>query len=141
MLNLSRQGKVDDMRTLINTRIKDGTDQMGEQLNKLIAINIADAKQADVDAGQSYDGAITGVIAVSVAAALLTVLLAWLLTRSIVTPLRKAVEVAETIAGGNLTKLIEDDGKDEPARLISALASMQANLRQIGRASCRERVF
>ena len=130
MLNLSRQGKVDDMRTLINTRIKDGTDQMGEQLNKLIAINIADAKQADVDAGQSYDGAITGVIAVSVAAALLTVLLAWLLTRSIVTPLRKAVEVAETIAGGNLTKLIEENGKDEPARLISALASMQANLRQ-----------
>ena len=57
-------------------------------------------------------------------------ILAWLLTRSIVTPLRKAVEVAETIAGGNLSKLIEDDGKDEPARLLSALASMQANLRQ-----------
>ncbi|MGA9704162.1 methyl-accepting chemotaxis protein [Pseudomonas sp.] len=130
MLDLSRQGKVDEMRSLINTRIKDGTDQMGEQLNKLVAVNIADAKQADHDAGQSYDSAITGVIAVAVAAALLTVLLAWLLTRSIVTPLRKAVEVAETIAGGNLTHVIEDDGKDEPARLISALAGMQANLRQ-----------
>jgi len=130
MLALSKQGKVDEMRALINSRIKDGTDQMGEQLNKLIAINVADAKTADTDAGQSYDGAITGVIAVSVAAALLTVLLAWLLTRSIVTPLRKAVEVAETIAGGNLSKAIEDDGKDEPARLLGALATMQANLRQ-----------
>ena len=130
MLALSKQGKVDEMRALINSRIKDGTDQMGEQLNKLIAINVADAKTADTDAGQSYDGAITGVIAVSVAAALLTVLLAWLLTRSIVTPLRKAVEVAETIAGGNLSKAIEDDGKDEPARLLGALAAMQANLRQ-----------
>ena len=130
MLALSKQGKVDEMRALINSRIKDGTDQMGEQLNKLIAINAADAKQADNEAGQSYQGAITGVIGVSVAAALLTVLLAWLLTRSIVTPLRKAVEVAETIAGGNLSKLIEDDGKDEPARLLSALSTMQANLRQ-----------
>ncbi|MCJ7959392.1 MAG: methyl-accepting chemotaxis protein [Pseudomonas sp.] len=130
MLALSKQGKVDEMRALINSRIKDGTDQMGEQLNKLIAINMVDAKQADVDAGQSYQGAITGVIAVSVAAALLTVLLAWLLTRSIVTPLRKAVEVAETIAGGNLSKTIEDDGKDEPARLLSALSTMQGNLRQ-----------
>ena len=130
MVALSKQDKVDEMRTLINSRIKDGTDQMGEQLNKLIAINAADAKQADVDAGQSYEGAITGVVAVSVVAALLTVLLAWLLTRSIVTPLRKAVEVAETIAAGNLSKTIEDDGKDEPARLLSALSTMQASLRR-----------
>ncbi len=130
MVALSKQGKVDEMRALINSRIKDGTDQMGEQLNKLIAINAADAKQADVDAGQSYEGAITGVVAVSIVAALLTVLLAWLLTRSIVTPLRKAVEVAETIAAGNLSKTIEDDGKDEPARLLSALSTMQASLRQ-----------
>ena len=130
MVALSKQGKVDEMRALINSRIKDGTDQMGEQLNKLIAINAADAKQADEDAGQSYEGAITGVVAVSVVAALLTVLLAWLLTRSIVTPLRKAVEVAETIAAGNLSNTIEDDGKDEPARLLSALSTMQASLRQ-----------
>jgi methyl-accepting chemotaxis protein len=130
MLALSKQDKVDEMRTLINTRIKDGTDQMGEQLNKLIAINSAGAKQANEQAGQSYDSAITGIVVFAVAAALLTVLLAWLLTRSIVTPLRKAVEVAETIAGGNLSKVIEDDGKDEPARLISALSTMQTNLRQ-----------
>ncbi|UUN91258.1 methyl-accepting chemotaxis protein [Pseudomonas extremorientalis] len=130
MLALSRENKVDEMRTLINTRIKDGTDQMGEQLNKLVAINAADAKQANEDAGQNYSSAITGAIVVSVAAALLTVLLAWLLTRSIVAPLRKAVEVAETIAGGNLTKTIEDDGKDEPARLLNALSTMQGNLRQ-----------
>ena len=130
MLTLSRQGKVDEMRALINTRIKDGTDQMGEQLNKLIAINAADAKTADAEAGRGYDSAITGVIMVSVAAALLTVLLAWLLTRSIVTPLRKAVTVAETIAAGNLSSTIADDGNDEPARLIGALAAMQANLRR-----------
>ena len=130
MLALSKQDKVDEMRALINTRIKDGTDQMGEQLNKLIAINVADAKQADEEAAQSYNSAISGVISVSVVAALMTVLLAWLLTRSIVTPLRKAVEVAETIAVGNLTKTIEDDGKDEPARLLNALSTMQSNLRQ-----------
>ncbi|ROM56662.1 methyl-accepting chemotaxis protein [Pseudomonas rhodesiae] len=130
MLSLSRDGKVEEMRTLINTRIKEGTDQMGEQLNKLIAMNGAAAKQANDVAGQSYNSAITGIVVVSVAAALLTVLLAWLLTRSIVTPLRKAVQVAETIAGGNLSSVIEDDGRDEPARLLGALSTMQTNLRQ-----------
>ena len=130
MMELSRQDKVDEMRTLINTRIKDGTDQMGEQLNKLIAINAADAKSASQEAGEHYDSAITGIIVVSVVAALATVLLALLLTRSIVTPLNRAVAAAQTIAGGNLSKTIEVDGKDEPARLLEALASMQINLRK-----------
>ncbi|WP_242207154.1 MULTISPECIES: methyl-accepting chemotaxis protein [unclassified Pseudomonas] len=130
MMELSRQDKVDEMRTLINTRIKDGTDQMGEQLNKLIAINAADAKTASNEAGEHYDSAITGIIIVSVFAALATVLLALLLTRSIVAPLNRAVQAAQTIADGNLTKVIEIDGKDEPARLLEALAAMQSNLRK-----------
>ncbi|MDI2142473.1 MULTISPECIES: methyl-accepting chemotaxis protein [unclassified Pseudomonas] len=130
MMELSRQDKLDEMRTLINTKIKDGTDQMGEQLNKLIAINAAGAKEASIQAGEHYDSAITGVVIVSIIAAVATVLLALMLTRSIVTPLNRAVTAAQTIAGGNLTKTIEVDGKDEPARLLEALAEMQANLRK-----------
>ncbi|MGF0237826.1 methyl-accepting chemotaxis protein [Rhodococcus sp. IEGM1300] len=130
MMDLSRQNKVDDMRTLINTRIKDGTDRMGEQLNQLIAINKADATAADEESSDQYAFATNGIIVVSVIAALATVLLAWLLTRSIVTPLNRAVLAAETIAGGNLTKTIEIDGKDEPARLLTALSVMQGNLRK-----------
>ncbi|WP_415756079.1 methyl-accepting chemotaxis protein [Pseudomonas sp. LT1P18] len=130
MLELSRQNKLDEMRTLINTRIKEGTDQMGEQLNKLVAMNNADAKTASAAAGEQYRSAITGIIAVAIIAALMTVLLAWLLTRSIVTPLNRALQAAQTIAGGNLTTLIEVDGTDEPARLLGALSTMQASLRK-----------
>ena len=130
MLDLSRQNKVDEMRALINTRIKEGTDQMGEQLNKLVAYNQQGAKAAGMIAQENYNTAVNGIIVVSVVASLLTVLLAWLLTRSIVTPLNRAVQAAETIAGGNLSKAIEIDGKDEPARLLGALSVMQANLRE-----------
>jgi methyl-accepting chemotaxis protein len=130
MLDLSRQNKVDEMRSLINTRIKEGTDLMGEQLNKLVTYNIDGAKAAGTVAEENYNTAVNGIIVVSVVAALMTVLLAWLLTRSIVTPLNRAVQAAETIAGGNLTKAIEVDGKDEPARLLGALSVMQTNLRQ-----------
>ncbi|GGK34678.1 methyl-accepting chemotaxis protein [Pseudomonas koreensis] len=130
MMEFSRQDKVEDMRTLINTRIKDGTDQMGEQLNKLIAINAAGAKVASNQAGEHYDSAITGIVIVAVVAALATVLLALLLTRSIVTPLNRAVVAAQTIAGGNLTQSIEVDGKDEATQLLQALATMQTNLRK-----------
>jgi len=129
MMDLSRQNKTDEMRSLINTRIKDGTDLMGEELNKLIALNNDGAKAAGIVAEENYHTAVNGIIAVSVIAALMTVLLAWLLTRSIVSPLNRAVQAAETIAGGNLSKAIEVDGNDEPARLLGALATMQTNLR------------
>ncbi|MBD9443160.1 methyl-accepting chemotaxis protein [Pseudomonas sp. PDM04] len=130
MIELSRQNKIDELRSLINTRIKDGTDLMGEQLGKLVAFNAEAAKAAGVSAADNYSGAINGIIAVAVLAALMTVLLAWLLTRSIVTPLARAVKAAETIASGDLSKPVEVDGKDEPARLLSALSTMQGNLRK-----------
>ncbi|WP_454863412.1 methyl-accepting chemotaxis protein [Pseudomonas hormoni] len=130
MLDLSRQNRLDEMRSLINTRIKDGTDKMGEQLNRLVTYNTEGAKAAGLVAEDNYNTAVNGIIGVSVVAALMTVLLAWLLTRSIVTPLNRAVQAAETIAGGNLTKAIEIDGKDEPARLLGALSTMQGNLRK-----------
>ncbi|UCZ85012.1 methyl-accepting chemotaxis protein [Pseudomonas sp. L5B5] len=130
MLELSRQDKLDEMRQLINTRIKEGTDQMGEQLNQLIAINSADATAASKAAGEHYNSAITGIVIVALIAAALTIILALLLTRSIVSPLTRALNAAEVIAGGNLRQTIEVDGKDEPARLLRALAEMQASLRR-----------
>ncbi|CAD5201428.1 Methyl-accepting chemotaxis sensor/transducer protein [Pseudomonas sp. FEN] len=130
MLELSRQDKVEEMRNLINNQIKAGTDLMGVQLNQLVEINKTGAKAASAQAGEQYSNASFGIILVSVVAALMTVLLAWLLTRSIVVPLNKAVEAAETIAGGNLTKAIVIEGKDEPARLLGALLAMQGNLRK-----------
>lgn len=129
-LELSRQEKVEEMRAVINGAMKDSSDLMGEQLKKLIAINKNSAINASKVAGDQYDGATVAIIAVAVIAALMTVLLAWLLTRSIVTPLTKAVKVAEEIAGGNLTGRIDVDGNDEPARLLSALSVMQQNLRK-----------
>ena len=130
MLDLSRQDKADALRSLINTRIKEGTDQMGEQLNKLIAMSVAEGHEASDQAGDYYNSAITGILVVSIIAALATVLLALLLTRSIVTPLNRALEAARTIAGGNLVTVITDEGKDEPARLLQALGAMQSSLRQ-----------
>ena len=130
MLELSRQNQLDELRNLINKQIKAGTDLMGVQLNQLVDINKASAKAASDEAGRQYDNASAGIVMVSVIASLMTVLLAWLLTRSIVTPLKTAVEAAEVIASGNLTAPIPAGGTDEPARLLAAFSIMQGNLRK-----------
>jgi methyl-accepting chemotaxis protein len=54
--------------------------------------------------------------------------LAWVISRSIVRPLKHAVKVAEAVAGGDLTRVSRVEGCDEPALLLAALNRMCASL-------------
>ena len=55
--------------------------------------------------------------------------LMWITLRSICIPLDQAVAVATRIASGDLGGRVEAEGRDEPARLMQALAGMQESLR------------
>ncbi|BAP41327.1 histidine kinase, HAMP region: chemotaxis sensory transducer [Pseudomonas sp. StFLB209] len=68
-------------------------------------------------------------IAAIIVALIATLVLAALFTRSLVAPIAQALNVAEQIAGNDLSKPIEVNGNDEPGRLLGALAVMQQNLR------------
>jgi len=57
--------------------------------------------------------------------------LAWLLSRSIVAPLSKAISVAQAVAAGNLGSRIEVRGRDEAADLLTALNTMNQNLQSL----------
>ncbi|MFJ4142572.1 methyl-accepting chemotaxis protein [Pseudomonas sp. NPDC089734] len=127
---LSRDNNLDELRSLINGRMKTSTDLISSQLDQLITINKTSAQEASERSSKHFENANIAIIMVSVLAAVLTVFLAWLLTRSIVMPLARAVRAAEEISEGNLTKHIEVDGKDEPGRLLAALVLMQQNLRK-----------
>ena len=56
---------------------------------------------------------------------------AWLITRSVVTPLRAAIHEAEEVGQGDLSREIRSIGKDETAQLTQALARMQESLRHL----------
>jgi methyl-accepting chemotaxis protein len=56
---------------------------------------------------------------------------AYLITRSIVRPLAKAVEVARTVADGDLTGDIAVHGSDETGQLMQALKDMNASLLKV----------
>jgi len=61
-------------------------------------------------------------------AVVLGMLLAYLVTRSIVQPIRQAAESTRHIAEGDLTQVIRTQGADEMTQLLQALAAMQSNL-------------
>ncbi|WP_180698375.1 methyl-accepting chemotaxis protein [Pseudomonas crudilactis] len=127
---LAEQGKRDELTRLLLVDMKTVVDGSGKQLNDLADLF---AKQVAAESQKSsahYDNSRTIVSLFIVLAALATVALAMMLTRSIVRPLSSAVSAAESVAQGDLTRPIETHGNDEVSRLLKALATMQQNLRE-----------
>ncbi|WP_308601881.1 methyl-accepting chemotaxis protein [Massilia sp. Dwa41.01b] len=58
----------------------------------------------------------------------LAALIAWWNTRSITRPMARALEVANTVAAGDLTSRIEITSQDETGMLLQALKTMNENL-------------
>ncbi len=127
---LAEQGKRDELTKLLLVDMKTVVDGSGKQLNDLADLF---AKQVAAESQKSaahYENSRTIVSLFIALAALATVALAMMLTRSIVRPLSSAVSAAESVAQGDLTRPIETHGNDEVSRLLKALATMQQNLRE-----------
>ncbi|MCA6215540.1 MCP four helix bundle domain-containing protein [Ideonella sp. B7] len=92
-------------------------------------VKLAD-QQAEV-AAATKESARLIVGALTVLALGLGVAAAWVITRSITRPIQRAVELADTVAHGDLSTTIRAEGRDEMAQLLQALARMQAELAQV----------
>ncbi|HIV72285.1 MAG TPA: HAMP domain-containing protein [Candidatus Aquabacterium excrementipullorum] len=56
---------------------------------------------------------------------------AWLISRSVTVPLRRAARATQAIAAGDLSRNLDADGRDEVADVLNGLDSMQRSLRDI----------
>ncbi|AKA84074.1 methyl-accepting chemotaxis protein [Pseudomonas synxantha] len=129
MKSLSRANQIDELRNLLNTELLSNSEQVNAVLTRLLDINNDDANATNQQAKDQYEMAFDLVVGLLVVATALTVLFAWLLTRSITLPIARALEAAEEVAEGNLTRPITVDGNDEAGRLLAAMAKMQNKLR------------
>ena len=66
-------------------------------------------------------------------AVLLGILMAYLITRAITSPINHAVAIASEVASGNLSVRIDNNRTDEIGRLMAALATMVSGLRELVR--------
>ncbi|TAK93139.1 MAG: HAMP domain-containing protein [Aquabacterium sp.] len=100
-----------------------------------ISADVEQNNKGGIDEGEKaksvYSAALTMAIGCMAIGALIGVVFAWVITRSIVTPIKQAVEVANTVAAGDLTSRIAAPGQDEAAQLLQALSRMQDNLVQV----------
>ena len=129
MRSYSRNDQVDQLRELLNTELLENSEAINKELNNLMRINGQQITEANQRASDMYSAAIKLVVFLLLLATALTIACALLLTRSITQPIAQALEAAEAIAEGNLTRPIKVDGSDEAGRLLQAMAKMQGKLR------------
>jgi methyl-accepting chemotaxis protein len=88
-----------------------------------------DRMAAEIDSSHAQGMRLTlmlGVLLIAIA-----VIAVLLISRSITIPLAQALHVAKTVAGGDLTAVIDQSGKDEIGELMRALDEMNEALRKI----------
>jgi methyl-accepting chemotaxis protein len=129
MHQASQSNDLETLRTLINRDMLNSSEQINSVMDQLVSINTEQTRTINQTAADQYSNAISLVISLLLAATVLTLICALLLTRSIVKPIDEALQAAERIAEGDLTRTIETEGHDEAARLLRAMAKMQNKLR------------
>jgi len=93
--------------------------------------NVELSAKESATAKSTYRDARVALAAMVVAALSLGIAAAVLITRSITGPIGRAVQVATTVAAGDLSSRVVAYGKDETAQLLQALARMNDSLASI----------
>lgn len=107
------------------------TDNILADLSKLNQIQNQKTEQARKEMDSSMSGftaivSVFGIILVAVA-----LFIAFVTIMSIVKPIRKGVDFAKALGGGNLTAMVDIDQTDEIGELATALKDMVTRLREI----------
>lgn len=102
-----------------------------EKLDSILKNVEAQAAESAAAATTTYKNALKSLTIAATVSVIVGVLTAVVITRSIVSPLRRAVAAANCVANGDLTQRIEVSGQDETAELSSALRNMQDGIANI----------
>jgi methyl-accepting chemotaxis protein len=121
-------GQLDSARQIFS---QDMVGKRSAYLGALANLSASQHRVVDDTAAQVialYQSSRTLLLALGALAILVGAAFAYLITRSITGPLRKAVRVAETVSAGDLTSNIVADSSDETGKLMVALKAMNDSL-------------
>jgi len=97
-------------------------------IDEQIALQKSIATAKAREAQQTYENTARLMWGLGALALGLAGVVAWLITRSITAPVQRALDVANTVAAGDLTSRIEVTTRDEVGQLLQALKTMNDNL-------------
>jgi methyl-accepting chemotaxis protein len=130
VVELVKGGNPDGART----QLLDSSHLFDAASNSIKELSKYNDTQAGDDARQAkalFQNSRMLVIALVVAAILIAISLGVIIARSIAIPLRKAVDLAQAVADGDLTRSVHTERRDEVGQLTRALGTMVGKLREV----------
>ena len=125
------EGRADEAERLLRSDFQPAADAYLQTLQALLdhqrqrISEAAAGVQAEFERGRMQLAGLGGL------AVLIAVALAVAITRSITSPLARAVHAVETVAAGDLTHRVHSDAQDETGQLLRALDGMGDQLRNV----------
>jgi methyl-accepting chemotaxis protein len=133
LLKVSRAaaGFNEDLRKTYNGDTAQAVNAVLDAVQKDVAFQVKNADAAYTTSQEAFASTRTAVVALLIVAVGIGAALAWLITRSITRPVAEAVQLAKTVASGDLTSRIEARSTDEIGELQRALSDMNVKLSEI----------
>jgi methyl-accepting chemotaxis protein len=120
-----------ELRSMVDSKLQPLSNAYDDAMRELVRFQAGLLKQARADVDAMVESGKTLLLLAGGAVAVLSALLAWMLTRSITRPLGEAVEIARTVASGDLAVEVRVMSSDETGQLMAALKTMTGNLNQL----------
>jgi len=127
---LKKEGSIAEADLLMKNEFMPAAQAYLDKTQAMLDMQRQHINQTTAQISARDQAGLTQVLALSLLALVLGLLLSWLIARSISQPLNKTVEIMETVAGGDLSIEIKVDGQrsHEIARLQQATATMVGGL-------------
>ena len=130
-VGLINEDKKDDAMVKFMFSLRPQQTKYFDQLDKFVAFQNQQMTTAGTDAATVTRRTELTILGVTLVASVISLLVAFLATRSITTPLGEAVHVARRVADGDLTSVIDTAGEDETGQMMNALKHMNSSLTRI----------
>ncbi|WP_028212276.1 methyl-accepting chemotaxis protein [Paraburkholderia mimosarum] len=127
-LAMTADGGSIDARAAVSTASAKSFQALIDLINQDVTLNHNGSTAEVAAAKTAYQSAFAWTVGLIVVAIGFGAAIALFITRSITGPIARAVEVAETVARGDLTARIEVHGSDEASQLLGALRHMNERL-------------
>jgi methyl-accepting chemotaxis protein len=134
LLQAARQGGFSTALSLLGDQSSDVRRTLAESLQQDIAFNRAAAERGAMQSARTFHFSVWLLALGSLLALGAALGCGWLVARSIVRPLRHALEAADALAGGNFAIRVDSGSADETGHLLRRLREMADVLQRFSQA-------
>ena len=130
-VELAMSGKHEEAAKFLLADVQGPQDKWFAAIQAMVELQEAQNQQLVEVSEKNYNSAFQLMLVVSIASILLGVLFGFVVTRSVTIPINEAANVANALASGDLTIMVESRSKDETGVMMGALGQMVEKLKQV----------